>query len=620
MNKKSVDALRNIADEAIKPKTQLSRKARSTLSPPKEGAADKTRKRPRKHGAVRPDDMATAQLAAAALPEESTQAQVESAQTPENNAIVQFVIEKAEVPEVPESQVAQSTHDAETAVKDKEETEADEEVEEPVEPGMSEEELHELVHQIGPALSPSGRNKKIGVVIRGLVLQCPAVKKAILSELESHVGVASDPMRKLLAQYENEAFVARIIHSTPDREEQAGAVAEGLTERYVIWSLNLLTGGLKNASFAVWYEEEWHLLTPQEMIVTMGLANLNAKMAKEILYFISTMAPVQGPPASGEVGFCVGLLNGRFDFATGQLRGARPEDKLLNRLGRRYLLPSERVPANENRFYRMLDVYAPGVSRMAKQSMLPRIIAPWPGGKHIYLVGTSGTGKNVYIAMCRRLVDSQVSNVVGKRKSDSHATTRLDNAFFNFTSEAKRVPIKNLERWKDEADREIFEVNPKGKSGYMARYMCTSIAAANLLPPLPVFGSEIWRRILVIPFLRRLKGVAGLGDDKMQIPEHRGHRFRSIVDTDSGASWTPIPEHRGQHSGASWTALVKLRDAFWPGHTLPGEGRRHGHQKVEDETNQGHFETVPAEVLQLPGDRAGAGGVEVQRPQLRGAV
>jgi hypothetical protein len=25
----------------------------------------------------------------------------------------------------------------------------------------------------------------------------------------------------------------------------------------------------------------------------------------------------------------------------------------------------------------------------------------------------------------------------------------------------------------------------------------------------------------------------------------------------SGASWTPIPEHRGQQNGASWTALVK---------------------------------------------------------------
>jgi len=180
------------------------------------------------------------------------------------------------------------------------------------------------------------------------------------------------------------------------------------------------------------------------------------------------------------------------------------------------LVPDERVPVNENRFYGMLDVYAPAVSRVVKQSLLPRVVAPWPGGKHIYLVGTTGTGKSVLIAMCRRLVDGHVCSIAGHRKSDWHASTRMENAFINYVPEANRV-IKNLASWKDEADREVVEINPKGKTAYMARYMCTPLVAANLLPPLPIFGSEMWRRILPIPFMRRLKGVAGLGDDKVNL-------------------------------------------------------------------------------------------------------
>ena len=34
----------------------------------------------------------------------------------------------------------------------------------------------------------------------------------------------------------------------------------------------------------------------------------------------------------------------------------------------------------------------------------------------------------------------------------------------------------------------------------------------------------------------------------VHIPEHRGHRFRRIVDSKT--------EHRGQQNGPSWTALV----------------------------------------------------------------
>ncbi len=59
--------------------------------------------------------------------------------------------------------------------------------------------------------------------------------------------------------------------------------------------------------------------------------------------------------------------------------------------------------------------------------------------------------------------------------------------------------------------------------------MASAIKACNLLPFLPGLGSEYWRRLFPIPFLRRLKGTDAGSDDIERI-------IRELTDR----NWTPF--------------------------------------------------------------------------------
>ncbi len=215
------------------------------------------------------------------------------------------------------------------------------------------------------------------------------------------------------------------------------------------------------------------------------------------------------------------MVNGVLDFQTGDFRKAAPEDKLVTTLQRRYLAVDERMPEAENRVYQVLNAYAPQVRRIVLESMLPRMVGPWPGGKIFYLVGPAGTGKSKLISLLKRILEGATAGVCADRlRRSQFVSLRLDGVLANITSENRRSEIKDAEGWKDEADQLWHEVEEKHGRSFEARFMATAIKACNLHPFLPGLGSEYWRRLFPLPFLIRLKGTpAGSVDIERTIRE-----------------------------------------------------------------------------------------------------
>lgn len=186
---------------------------------------------------------------------------------------------------------------------------------------------------------------------------------------------------------------------------------------------------------------------------------------------------------------------------------------------------------SENGFYLVLDAYGEEVKTMICQSMTPRVAGPWPGSKHINLVGLPGTGKNKLILLLKRLMADNVCSVDAGSSHNRHANSRLVNMFMNYRNEGKRTRIRNTELWKDEADDRRLEVNPKMQAMYATRRMATPVHAMNLMYLLPSGGSEFWRRMLIIPFTRRLKDMEGGNDfiDKV---------IDALTDQDLDSAWS----------------------------------------------------------------------------------
>lgn len=269
-----------------------------------------------------------------------------------------------------------------------------------------------------------------------------------------------------------------------------------------------------NCEFYAWTGTSWEHRTAQQIIAAMNITDESMDFKSKCLGYLSTLAQVQGPAERDQLGFRLAVINCVIDFQTGEMRPARPEDRLCNVLGRRYLLPHERMERDKNRVYLILRAYSPKVQDLILGSVFPRIAGPWPGGKHIYLIGPAATGKSTLIALIKAVFPGATAAIhADQLKRSQFQSRRLEGMLANLTSENKRSEIKDSETWKDLADMLFFEVEVKHGSAYETRFMATSIKACNLMPYLAGLGSEFWRRLLLIPVIKRLKDtVEGIDD------------------------------------------------------------------------------------------------------------
>ncbi len=299
-------------------------------------------------------------------------------------------------------------------------------------------------------------------------------------------------------------------------QEGLDALVQGMVklalEDNIIWVQNTLRLSNSSNVFYEWVDCEWRMRTVQHWCKLLGVSDRPPNFIRRLCHYLYMQAQVQGAPNKEEMVDKVVLRNGTFDFSTGELGPVRPEDKMLFRLGRSYLTPGQRMPEDQNRVYQILGAYDKEVVETIRQSVIPRVVAPWPGGKHINFVGLPGTGKNKLIQLLRRLIANNACSIDTGSRWDRHATSRLVNQFMNYTNEGKRTRIRNMEAWKDEADSRTMEVDPKAKELYAARNMCTPVHAMNVMFQLPARGSEFWRRLLIVPFTKRLKGCADGND------------------------------------------------------------------------------------------------------------
>ena len=367
-----------------------------------------------------------------------------------------------------------------------------------------------LVQLLPARLGDGGWDSRIDLIFELILRADDSVQEQVLAAIEARV-------RNLHAVQIRTAFAGRkslaAQSGTPEKlDEEAQGLVKVATEHCPLWVPDVLRLGNKSNTFYEWVDGAWLEVTVQQFCKRMGVANRSSAFVRSLCHHLGMLSQVQGLPSAVDLFDMVALRNGTFDFSDGILRPVRPEDKMLFRLERSYLTPEERLPKAENGFYRVLDAYGEEVKTMICQSMLPRVVGPWPGGKHINLVGLPGTGKGKLIQLLKRLVANNVCSIDAGSSHDRHSNSRLVNMFMNYSNEGKRTRIRNMEAWKNDADDRSLEVNPKMKALYATRRMSTPVHAMNLMYLLPSVGSEFWRRMLIIPFTRRLKGMAS-GDD-----------------------------------------------------------------------------------------------------------
>jgi len=358
------------------------------------------------------------------------------------------------------------------------------------------------------------------------------IQERLLKAAKDRLGISMGTLRSTLKK----AVKVVTCEEKPEKEADLDAVALKLVSEILgkstFWFTGVFGIGRDVAEFFLWDDEHWRHLTIQEFFSKANLLTCSAKLKSAVLHHAGFLSQVQGPPDVDTLGFRVALVNGILDFHTGKFSPAKPEFKLKNTVGRRYLLPQDRLAREKNRVYQILAAYHQTVQKWIQGSLLPRLVSPWPGGKHFYLVGPPGTGKSKLLSLLDRILAGCVCHLPASNLAkDPHAGTRLENSFMNSVSEAKRSEIKdgNIEVWKQAADELTLEVNPKNLPAYQTRNMATPVHALNLMVYLVGLGSEFWRRLTIIPFLVRLKGTSAGNDDiEKMIRELTDHELDSV--------------------------------------------------------------------------------------------
>ncbi|PKN27933.1 MAG: hypothetical protein CVU65_00830 [Deltaproteobacteria bacterium HGW-Deltaproteobacteria-22] len=337
-----------------------------------------------------------------------------------------------------------------------------------------------------------------------------------LKTAKERLGIPLGTLRAALKKASKTAPCGQKPEKKADLNTEAIELVKAMLEESTLWFTGVFGIGRDAAEILLWEDEHWRHLTLQDFFKKADLLTASRELKAAVLHHAGFLSQVQGPPDVETLGFRVALVNGILDFHTGEFQPSLPEFKLKNTVGRRYLPPHERLAREKNRVYQILAAYAPTVQKWILGSLLPRVVAPWPGGKHFYLVGPPGTGKSKLLSLLDRILDGGVCHLAASTLAkDSHAGTRLEGSFMNSVSEAKRSEIKdgNLEEWKQVADELTLEVNPKNLPAYQTRNMATPFHALNLMVFLVGLGSEFWRRLSILPFLLRLKGTSGGNDD-----------------------------------------------------------------------------------------------------------
>ena len=367
-----------------------------------------------------------------------------------------------------------------------------------------------LVQLLPSRLGVGGWDVRLDLIFELILPADVGVQEQVLAAIEARVSDLH-PLQ-LSTAFAGRKWLFGQFETVEKQDEEAQGLVKVAIALCHLWVLDLLRLGNKANTFFEWVDGAWWEVTVQQFCKRMGVAHRSSSFIRSLCHHLGMLSQVQGLPNAVDQFDKVALRNGTFDFSDGALRPVQPEDKMIFRLERSYLSPEQRLPMSENGFYRVLNAYGEEVKTMICQSMMPRVVGPWPGGKHINLVGLPGTGKNKLILLLKRLVANNVCSIDVGSRHDRHANSRLVNMFMNYSNEGKRTRIHNMESWKDDADDRNLEVNPKMKAMYATRRMCTPVHAMNLMYLLPSVGSEFWRRMLIIPFTRRLKGMEG-GDD-----------------------------------------------------------------------------------------------------------
>jgi len=323
--------------------------------------------------------------------------------------------------------------------------------------------------------------------------------------LSRQVGVE---LPRVLGAYYNQIDpIEETIFSWSSPDDIARAVVARIFKHEKIWFTNVIGMGGEISKIYRWHIDHWQELNPHDFINLASIQNRQPAVVSLARKYAAQLTKYQGPAAEVIRGHVVSLRNGTFDFDSGVFRPVRMEDRCVDPIDLFYLTPDQRMPEAQNRVFQILDAYVPEVRKALLYSLLPRLVAPWAGGKHFYLVGPSGTGKSTFLKLIDRCLDGRVSHLSVADLKDPHRSERFQGLFANLITEETRTSVKKMNDWKDAADGDYIEISPKGKRGLRVKRMVTQIHAANLMPILEFHGDEYFRRMQILPVIVRLLGT-----------------------------------------------------------------------------------------------------------------
>ncbi len=168
-------------------------------------------------------------------------------------------------------------------------------------------------------------------------------------------------------------------------------------------------------------------------------------------------------------------------------------------------LPWDPRPVPYKNFQKWLDSLFDKDTQKTIWQVLAWIVSPvsyWPHVLFIY--GDGGTGKSTFLKIIRLIVGSQNTSAVPLANLNPNSLIRLTEVLVNLPSEGSSTTLpENL--IKAVSDQEPVEVRPLYHNYYTATPVAKLVQAWNKLPPILDMSQGIWRRLIVIPFEKKIK-------------------------------------------------------------------------------------------------------------------
>ena len=211
------------------------------------------------------------------------------------------------------------------------------------------------------------------------------------------------------------------------------------------------------------------------------------------------------------------LKNGVLDLVTGELLPHSPRYNFM------YVLPHEYHPDGVSELFMdwLADITIHRVDLM--EALLDIMAyALWPkydDHLFVFLAGEGSNGKSTYINILRHMIGAENTASISFQQltKNRFSAANLEGKLVNLSGESSgyEIDIEETNRIKELSDGSTIEVERKGEQGFMMQNRAKLIFSVNTPPHFKDKSHSLARRLLVIPFDKRITDIDPTMQDRL---------------------------------------------------------------------------------------------------------